>query len=308
MTDMSGRTVVLTGATLGIGRATAVALARMDADLVLVARDRARGEALVAELSEIGKGKRELLLADLSSMASVRDLAAEIKARHSRIDVLINNAGGLFLERELTVDGLERTYALNHLAYFVLTLSLLDLLRAGAPSRVVNVSSVAHKWGPALDFDNLQGEKSFTGWNAYSHSKLENLLFTFELARRVQGTGITVNAAHPGPVASGFGHNNRGWRGMLFKLGAPFMISPERGAQTTIYLATSPEVAGVTGKYFPRQREAKPSAAALDASAAGKLWEVSEPWVKPTGSQAAHPALSEAAASSRGAPASARPS
>ena len=269
---MRGKRVLVTGATTGLGRVTALALGRAGAEVLLVARDRQKADAAVAELAAAGAPPAHALLADLSLMSSVRALADEVRGRFDRIDVLVNNAGAIFNTRALTAEGFERTFALNHLSYFLLTNLLLDRLPSGA--RVVNVSSDAHR--PArVDFDDLQLERRYTAFGAYCVSKLMNLLFTFELARRVQARGITANAAHPGPVASNFGRSNRGFFGALFALAGPFMLTPDKGARTQIWLASSPDVDGVTGKYFAKCREKKPSPRALDEAAQKRLWDAS---------------------------------
>src|SRR5574337_1009265 len=240
---MRGKTVVATGATSGVGEAAALGL-------------RAH-------------------LADLASMAQTLRAGRAIAASEPRVDVLVNNAGAMFSERRLTPEGLERTFALNHMAYFVLTEALREKLIASAPARVVSTSSAAH-FSARLDFDDLQLERGYSGYEAYGRSKLANILFTRELARRLAGTGVTANAFHPGFVASRFGNDAGGFAGRLlpiFKLAA---ISPERGADTLVYLASSPEAAGVTGEYFDKRKITAPSAAARDASAAKRLWEASE--------------------------------
>ncbi len=274
--DFGGKVCLLTGATRGIGRAAADALARKGLTLALVGRDKARVEATVAAVrAASGNAQVEGLVADLSLRSEVRRLAADVKKRYPRLDVLVNNAGAIFTRREETAEGLEKTLALNHLAYFLLTRELLDLLKASAPSRVVNVASDAHR-GMRLDFDDLQNRKRYSGLRVYGQSKLMNILFTEELARRLAGTGVTVNALHPGVVATGFGSNTPGLFQTLVKLAAPFLLSPQKGARTLVYLATSPEVEGVSGKYFTKSREVRPSPAARDGEAARKLWEASE--------------------------------
>jgi len=276
MAESRPRVCLLTGATLGIGRAAAEALVPMGMELVLVARDRARLEALAAELRRRTPGATVgVLVGDLSRMSEVRRIAGEFRATHDRLDVLANNAGALFGRREETPDGLERTLALNHLAYFVLTEELLPLLTASAPSRIVNVSSDAHV-GMRLDVDDLNYTRGrYRPFVAYGRSKLMNILFTRELARRLEGTGVTANAMHPGFVRSGFGQNNPGFLGKFIKLGQAFARTPERGARTLVYLATSPEVEGVSGKYFHDERESRTSAAARDMEVARRLWDVS---------------------------------
>jgi NAD(P)-dependent dehydrogenase (short-subunit alcohol dehydrogenase family) len=224
--------------------------------------------------SQTGNQKVESLLADLSSRQQVRELAQRFREHYHRLDVLVNNAGGIWMKRQETADGLEMTFAVNHLAYFLLTNQLVDLLRASAPSRVVNVSSRAHQRA-ALDFDDLMGTHRYGGWQAYCRSKLANLPFTYELARRLHGTGVTVNALHPGWVATGFAANNR-WPGRLIYLASRlFAISPENGARTVVYLASAPEVAGVSGRYFVRVLAVPSSDASYEDTAARRLWQVS---------------------------------
>ena len=268
---MRGKRVLVTGATTGIGRVTAVELGRAGAEVIVIARDRKKADETLAELVQVGAPPGHALLADLSLMSSVRTLAAEVRGKFDRIDVLVNNAGAIFGTRALTAEGFERTFALNHLSYFLLTNLLLDRIPSGG--RIVNVSSDAHR--PAkVDFDDLQLERRYTAFGAYCLSKLMNLLFTFELARRVSARGITANAAHPGPVATNFGRSNRGFVGALFTLAGPFMLTPQKGARTQIWLASSPEVEGVTGKYFAKRKEKKPSPRALDEATQKRLWDV----------------------------------
>jgi NAD(P)-dependent dehydrogenase (short-subunit alcohol dehydrogenase family) len=276
MTESRPRVCLLTGATLGIGRAAAEALVPMGMELVLVARDRTRLESLAAELRRRTPGARvDVLAGDLSRMSEVRRIAREFRATHTRLDVLANNAGALFARREETSEGLERTLALNHLAYFVLTEELLPVLTASAPSRIVNVSSDAHV-GMRLDLDDLNYTRGrYRPFVAYGRSKLMNILFTRELARRLEGTRVTANAMHPGFVRSGFGQNNPGFLGKFIKLGQVFARTPERGAQTLVYLATSPEVEGVSGKYFHDEAQGRTSGAAKDMEVARRLWDVS---------------------------------
>ena len=269
---MDGRVCVVTGATTGIGLATALGLARLGARVGIVGRNRERAEAARAAVArEAGAERVEVFLADLSSQAEVRRLAGELRARYGRLDVLVNNAAAYTRRRTLTVDGIETQLAVNHLAPFLLTRLLLDPLRAGGPSRVVTVSSEAHR-GARLDWGDLQGERMYNGVRAYARSKLANLLFTRELARRTAGTGVTANAAHPGVVGTEllFG----GWAPL--RLLKPFLRTPEKGADTSVWLAASPEVEGVSGGYFRDRREIRPSEAALDDSAAARLWKASE--------------------------------
>jgi NAD(P)-dependent dehydrogenase (short-subunit alcohol dehydrogenase family) len=273
---MKGRVCLVTGATQGIGRETAHALAARGARVTIVGRDPARGQAVVDEIrAATGNPAVELLVADLSSLASVRALAAEVRKRHDKLHVLVNNAGAIFTRREVTVDGLERTFALNHLAYFVLTELLVDVIRASAPARIVNVASGAHSRG-RVHFEDLQSEKHYNGMLVYCTSKLENLYFTYELARRLAGSGVTVNAAHPGPVATGWGHNTPGFFNVLVTLGKPFLRTPKKGAETLIYLASSPEVEGVSGRYFFNCRAKRSSRRSYDEAAARRLWEMTE--------------------------------
>lgn len=278
---MAGRVCLVTGATSGIGEATATGLARLGADLLLVARDPARGRATVAELQAANDGARvELLVADLASQASIRGLAEEINRGQPRLDVLVNNAGGYWATRHTTVDGLELTFALNHLAYFLLTNLLLDLLRAGAPARIVNVTSSAQAFGD-IHFDDLQYERRYRGQAAYNQSKLANVLFTYELARRLHGTGVTVNCLAPGVTRTNFGREDSGpVMRLLTPLARPFMRSPEEGAATAVWLASSSEAAGVSGRYYLRRR-ARPtprrsSRRSYDTELARRLWQVSE--------------------------------
>ena len=273
---MHGKTCVITGATSGIGLAAAQALAARGASLALVGRDRNRGEAALARVRAAAPDVRARVhYADLLSIAEVRRLGGELLAAYPRIDVLVNNAGALFQRREVTQDGLERTFALNQMAYFLLTQLLRDRLAASAPARVVSVASRAHERA-VLDLDDLNLERGYSGWIAYSRSKLANILFTRELARRLAGTGVTANCLHPGFVASRFGDNNGGpfrWGMSLAKRFAA--ISEERGAETVVYLASDPAVAATTGGYFARSRPATPSAAAQDDRTAARLWEIS---------------------------------
>jgi NAD(P)-dependent dehydrogenase (short-subunit alcohol dehydrogenase family) len=273
---MQGRVCLITGATSGIGLESARALASQGAHVVLVGRDKGRGEAALAEVRRTSpEAKLELLQADLTSLASVRALAEDFQRRHSRLDVLLNNAGLIITERKVTADGFEATLATNHLSHFLLTHLLLDMLKASGAARVVNVSSQAHRVG-SLDFlDDLHAERGYSGMKVYGNSKLANILFTRSLAKRLAGTKVTANSLHPGVVRTGFGLNNQGFFSTLVKLTAPFMLTAEGGARTSVYLASSPEVEGVTGKYFMKCREAKESAAARNDAAAERLWEKS---------------------------------
>ncbi len=272
---MSGKVCLVTGATSGIGRVTARELAQMDATVVAVGRNRQKGEETVAEIKRrSANDKVEFMQADLSSQESIRDLARTFTDKYDQLQVLVNNAGGVFSKRETTVDGLEMTFALDHLAYFLLTTLLLPVLERSAPARIINVSSGAQGTGK-IDFDDLQGGKRYSGWRAYSQAKLANVLFTYELARRLQGTGVTANCLHPGFVATGFAQNNSGALQALIKAGQVFAISPEKGAETSVFLASSPLVEGVSGKYFANKKEKKSAKQSYDESAARRLWDVS---------------------------------
>jgi NAD(P)-dependent dehydrogenase (short-subunit alcohol dehydrogenase family) len=273
---MQNKICLITGATSGIGQASALALAKMGATVAVVGRNEERAQATVAKIkNETGNQNAEYLLADLSVQSQVRKLAENFKSRYKRLDVLVNDAGAIFLRRELSADGIEMTFAVNHLAYFLLTNLLLDTLKASAPARVVNVASNSHL-GQHLDFDNLQLKRGYNPMRAYGRSKLCNLYFTYELARRLGGTGVTVNAMHPGFVATNMGTNN----GRLVRLFLPLIhlnsLTPEQGARTVVYLASSPDVETVTGKYFVREREVASDPVSYDQAAARRLWEVSE--------------------------------
>ncbi|MBI1817517.1 MAG: SDR family oxidoreductase [Deltaproteobacteria bacterium] len=272
---MNGRTCLITGATSGIGRATAIELARRGATLVLVARDRGRGEDTMREIRERTDNRQvTLLLADLSSQQSIRELARAFLATNRPLHVLLNNAGVVNLGRSVTVDGIETVFAVNHLGYFLLTNLLLDRLKQSAPARIVNVASEVHKIG-GLNFDDLQNERRFRSMGVYGQSKLANILFTYELARRLAGSGVTVNCLHPGAVATGLGKNNGAWAQVLIRILGTFFRTPEQGAATSIYLASSPAVAGVSGKYFMNSKERRSSKASYDEAAARRLWEIS---------------------------------
>jgi NAD(P)-dependent dehydrogenase (short-subunit alcohol dehydrogenase family) len=274
---LEGKRVLVTGATAGIGRVAARELAALGASLVFVARNREKAEAARAWIvSETKNDEVSFIIADFSSLEQVRAAAREYLAHNGGPDVLVNNAGGLFLSRAESADGHEMTFAVNHLAPFLLTNLLLESMRHSAPARIVNVSSAAHR-GARIAFDDLDLKRGYGGMRAYSRSKLANLLFTFELARRMEGTGVTVNALHPGFVATDFGKNN----GAIARLLLPLALrlgrarSPQEGARTTVYLASAPEVEGVSGKYFADSREARPSPEALDPASMQRLWELS---------------------------------
>jgi len=277
--NIEGKQVLLTGASRGIGKATALALAKMGANLSLLVRDRALGEKVIEEIRATGaKGKIDLFVADLSSMKDIRRVAEEYKSKHDRLDVLLNNAGAINMDKEKTADGFERTFATNHLGYFLLTDQLLDLLKKSAPSRIVNVASEAHRQVGGIDFDDPMFDKrSYGGFASYGQSKLANILFTRELARKLEGTKVTANSLHPGVIASGFGRNNKGVFGFIMRnVAGPFLGSEESGAKTSVYLASSPDVEGKTGLYWKSSREAKPTRAGQDDEAAKRLWKLSE--------------------------------
>jgi NAD(P)-dependent dehydrogenase (short-subunit alcohol dehydrogenase family) len=272
---MKGKVVVITGATSGIGEIAAQRLAGMGARIVLVARDASRGQKTLTRLPGIGAGvPHSIYYGDLSSISQSKRVAAEIAAVEPRVDVLINNAGALFGTRHLTADNLEATFATNHMAYFAMTLGLKANLRAAAPGRVVNTASGAHR-GYTLDFDDLQGAKSYSAIRAYGRSKLCNILFTRELARRWSGTGVTANCMHPGFVATRFGDGSGGFLSGVVRIAKTFAITPEKGAETIVYLASSPDVAAISGEYFYKCRRAAPTAGGRDDAAAQRLWNES---------------------------------
>ncbi|SDD78507.1 Short-chain dehydrogenase [Sanguibacter gelidistatuariae] len=272
---MTGRTVLVTGGSAGIGRATAVGLATMGARLAITGRHPERVEAAAREVRAAGGGQVDVFVADLSSQSEVRQLADEVLERLSKIDVLINNVGGYWDTRHVTADGLERTFALNHLAPFLLTSLLLERLEESAPARVVTVASNAQTMG-RIDFDDLQGEQSYSGSRAYNQSKLANVLFTYELARRLRGTSVTANAVHPGMVNTSFGAGDPSTvQRRLVPFFRPFMRSPARGAATSIRVASASDLAQVTGVYFSNSKPQKSSTQSYDETVAARLWQVS---------------------------------
>jgi NAD(P)-dependent dehydrogenase (short-subunit alcohol dehydrogenase family) len=272
---MGGKVALVTGGTSGIGKATAMALSAMGADVVVVGRDPERGERAAAEIRAQTGGRVDLALADLSSQAEVRNLAEEFKKRYDRLDVLVNNAGLVQSTRTETLDGLETTFATNHLAPFLLTNLLQDLLEKSAPSRVVIVSSEAERWGN-IDFDDLQSKKKYRGFPVYGMTKLANIMFTYELAERLKGTGVTATCMHPGAVNTRFGTNNTGPMTILFRAFKPLMRTPDQGADTVIWLASSPEVEGLSGRYYSDRKPIEPKKIANDPAARRRLWEESE--------------------------------
>jgi len=275
-TSMQGKICLITGGTSGIGKITALELARMGATVVVVGRNAQKTLQVVDEIRAMtGNQAVDSLLADLSSQQSIRQLADSFKSKYTQLHVLLNNAGAVFEKRKLSVDGYEMTFALNHLAYFLLTNLLLEPIIASAPARIINVSSSAHVAG-RINFDNLQSEHSYSALGAYSNSKLANILFTVELSRRLEGTQVTANALHPGFVNTGLGRNNTGIFMQLVGAITPLLArTPERGAQTSIYLASSPAVEGITGKYFVNSKVKQPTRQTTDLALARKLWEVS---------------------------------
>jgi retinol dehydrogenase-14 len=271
---MLGKTVLITGANSGIGFVTAMELAKMGARILMVCRDTARGTQARAAVAGVATGEvPELLLADMSSQQAIRTLADDLRRRFSRIDVLINNAGGMFAERALTADGIERTFATNHLGPYLLTNQVMDLVRAGGGGRIVNVA--AEVYPSRLDFDNLQGEKSYGFLSAYFRSKLENIIFSMDLARQLEDTGVTVNCMSPGPARTRFGDNMTGLAGLLPRLVKRLMPSPEKGARTLIYLASAPAVDSISGRFFLHQRARPTKPVASDPEVAARLWRVS---------------------------------
>ncbi|HEY5358220.1 MAG TPA: SDR family oxidoreductase [Streptosporangiaceae bacterium] len=284
---LAGRTVLVTGGSGGIGRATALGLAAMGAQLAITGRDRGRTEGAAREIRAAGGGQVEVFIADLSSQSEVRRLADEALQRLARIDVLVNNVGGYWNTRHVTADGLERTFALNHLAPFLLTCLLLDRLKHSAPARVVTVSSNVQALG-RIDFGDLQGESSFAGGRAYNQSKLANVLFTYELARRLPASSVTANALHPGVVRTSFGAEDPGGVQRLFlPLMRPFMKTPAQGSVTSIHLAAAPDLEQVTGRYFANSKPRRSSKRSYDQAAAARLWQVSADLAGLTASAAA---------------------
>jgi NAD(P)-dependent dehydrogenase (short-subunit alcohol dehydrogenase family) len=276
---MNDKIALVTGATAGIGLETARGIAKTGATVIIVGRDKTKCEKVVTELRHDTRNEKiEFLVADLLSLKAIRRLAEDFKSKYSRLDVLVNNAGAIFDKRETTADGFEKTFALNHLSYFLLTNLLLDTIKQSAPARIISVSSVAHTFAGKIDFDDLQFErKRFSAMGVYGQSKLMNILFTYELARRLQGSNVTANCLHPGGVASNFADNTGGivkivaW---LFK--NTFAITPAKGAETSVYLATSPDVEMITGKYFDNKREKESSKISYDLETQKRLWETSE--------------------------------
>ncbi|GHO47010.1 SDR family oxidoreductase [Ktedonospora formicarum] len=279
--NMQGKVCLVTGSTSGIGKATARGLARMGATVVMICRNRAKGEATQAEIkAESANAQVDLIVADLSEFSQVRRAASEVTQKYPQLHVLINNAGGLKSEREVTTDGFEYAFATNYLAPFLLTHLLLDTLKASVPARIINVSSAGHTLGK-IDFENLQSERRYSPSRVYGDTKLAQLYYTYELAEQLTGTGITVNALHPGAVATNFNDNLKGFVRLIGAFNNLVGTSPEKGAQTTLYLATSPEVEGVNGKYFSKSKETPSSKLSYDVAVRKRLWQVSEELLQP---------------------------
>ncbi|HIM26814.1 MAG TPA: SDR family oxidoreductase [Candidatus Marinimicrobia bacterium] len=272
---MNGKVCLVTGATDGIGKVSARVLAEKGAKVIIVGRNPEKSATVLAELkSSSGNENIDLLMADLAVMQEVRDLAEQVISHYDRLDILLNNAGGYFAKHELTSDGLERTFALNHMSYFLLTNKLMELLKSSAPARIVNVSSDAH-YGVDMDFENLNGEQEYKAWKAYQKSKLANVLFTYELLKKVPAD-ITVNCLHPGFVATNFGHNIGGFFGPVVKIAQRISaIDPEEGAKTSIFLCSAPEVKGVSGKYFYKCQPKTSSRESRNMDTGKRLWQIS---------------------------------
>ncbi len=274
--SMAGKTVVVTGGTAGIGRATAIRLASMGARVGITGRDAGRAQRAAAEIaSASGNGTIDVFVADMSSQSEVRRLAAEVLAAYPRLDVLVNNVGGFWSHRHVTADGLEHTFAVNHLAPFLLTTLLLDRLKASAPSRVVTVSSGAQSMG-RIAFEDLMGERSYSGQTAYNQSKLANVMFTYELARRLEGSGVTATALHPGMTNTSFSAEDPSRLfAPLVTVMRPFMKKPARGADTPVYLASAPEAAGLSGMYFANRQPKKSNRSSYNREETARLWRIS---------------------------------
>ena len=274
--NMKGKVCLVTGANSGIGKEAALGLARVGATVVIVARNRKKGEATVSEIRQAtGNQNVNLIVADLSSMMSVRGLASTFLGEYPKLHVLINNAGTYLPKRITTADGYEAVFATNHLGHFLLTSLLLDLLKSSAPSRIINVTSEAHR-GAEIDFEDLMQEKKYSAFKAYHQSKLANVLFTYQLAKVLEGTGVTVNCLHPGVVRTGFGKDMGGLFSISVKLAGPFMMSPAKAAQALVYMASAPELENVSGKHFAKGKEKESSRESHDMHAAERLWQVSE--------------------------------
>ncbi|HRI26456.1 MAG TPA: SDR family oxidoreductase [Chitinophagales bacterium] len=277
---MKEKVVIITGANSGIGKAAAIELAKQGAHIVMVCRNKEKAEAAKTDIiAQSGNQHIDLYICDLASQKQIRQLAAELRKNYPQIHVLLNNAGLIMADKQVTQDGLEMTFATNHLSYFLLTNLLLDVITATPQARIVNVSSGAHQMVRSIDFDNLQAEKSYSMWQVYGLSKLGNIFFTYELARRLaqQGCDTTVNCLHPGVVSTNFAQKETDawWVKLGFKLLKPLIRTPEQGAETSIYLASSPDVAGISGKYFDSKKAVKSSPLSYNPDIAAQFWEVS---------------------------------
>jgi len=271
---------MVTGGNSGVGKETAVGLASLGGNVVIVCRNKNKGEAAWAEVkAKSGNENIHLMLADLSSLKSVRDLADAFKSKYDKLNVLVNNAGEILSRRHVTVDGLERTFSSNHLGHFLLTNLLLDVIRDSAPARILNITSEAHR-GAKIHFDDLQGEKNYSAFRAYGQAKLANVLFTYELAKKLEGT-VTANCLHPGVVRTGFGHDDSGLMSLVIWIASPFFMSAEKAARAVTKLATSHELESLSGKYFSKVKEARSSEESYDEETARHLWRVSEELTKP---------------------------
>jgi NAD(P)-dependent dehydrogenase (short-subunit alcohol dehydrogenase family) len=273
--NMTDKVCLITGGNSGIGKETAVGLAKLGANVVIVSRNMDKGEAAILEIkSRSGNQNVSLLQADLSSIDSVRELADDFRRHDKKLHILINNAGVYLPKHTVTEDGLEATFATNHLGHFLLTNLLLDLLKGNAPSRIINVTSSAHQ-GYKINFDDLQSEKKYSAFHAYGQSKLANILFTYQLAKKLEGTGVTANCLHPGVVRTGFGKDQGGLFSIAVRIISPFMMSPEKAARAAVYLATAPELENVTGKHYTKGKEERSSKESYDEPTAERLWQES---------------------------------
>lgn len=281
MTTMKDKVCIVTGANAGIGRVTALEIAKMGAKLVIVCRSKERGEEALKDIRNKSNNENvELILADMASQKSIKNFAEQFKTKYDKLDVLVNNAGLIIGKKELTEDGIESTFAINHMGYFITTHLLLDMLKESPAGRIVNVASEAHRMGNT-SFDDINCEKAYNSMKVYGQSKFNNILFTYELAKRIkEHKNLTVNCLHPGVIGSNFGQTGAAWFRFGAKLLKPFFLTNEQGAETQIYLATSPEVEGVSGKYFDKKKPVRSSKISYDENAWKKLWEISEGLVK----------------------------
>ncbi|MCG3218793.1 MAG: SDR family oxidoreductase [Candidatus Heimdallarchaeota archaeon] len=274
---MKNKVCMITGANSGIGKETALQLAKLGSKIIMVCRDKVRGEKALSDIiSQSGNNSVELFISDLSSLHSVRKLAFDFLASYERLDVLINNAGVLMKKRTLTIDGLESTFVINHLSHFLLTQLLLDILKESAPARIINVSGDIHKFVSTIDFEDLNGDQGYGAWNRYNQSKLANILFTYEMARKLDPNEVTINALHPGVVRTNLVRSSIIMKFFSNTLGLIFMKNPRKGAKTTVFLASSPEVEGISGKYFINKKEKKSSKASYNLELQKTLWDASE--------------------------------